>query len=76
LPLGSFDVIIHNGTLEEKYYLNRSYYGLYVPNGLWRQMQNFSTNALALIVSSTLYNPEDYIYDFDEFQKFLCTHEK
>ncbi len=73
---GSFDVIIHNGIVEEKYYLNRSYYGLYVPNGLWRQMQNFSTNALALVVSSTLFDPEDYIYDFDEFKKSQSTHEQ
>lgn len=67
---GSFDVIINDGQKEDKFSLNRSYYGLYVPNGMWRQMQNFSTNSLALVVSSTPYDPEDYIYDFDEFLKY------
>ena len=66
---GSFDVIIHDRCIEEKISLNRSYYGLYIPNGLWRQMQNFSTNALALVMSSTLYDPADYIYNFDDFLK-------
>jgi len=67
---GSFDVIINDGQKEDKFSLNRSYYGLYVPNCMWRQMQNFSTNSLALVVSSTPYDPEDYIYDFDEFLNF------
>ena len=47
--------------------LNRSYYGLYVPKGLWREMNNFSTNSLALVLSSTSYNPQDYIYDYKKF---------
>lgn len=67
---GSFDVIIENGLEKQTFLLNRSYYGLYVPGGLWRQMQNFSTNSLALVLSSTKYNPEDYIYDYSEFIKF------
>lgn len=67
---GSFDVIIDNGLEKQTFLLNRSYYGLYVPGGLWRQMQNFSTNSLALVLSSTKYNPEDYIYDYSEFIKF------
>lgn len=66
---GSFDVIIHDGTKEEVFLMRRSYYGLYVPAGLWRQMTNFSTNSLALVLSSTQYNPQDYVYDFDEFLK-------
>jgi len=66
---GSLDVIIHDGKNEEKYSLNRSYYGLYVSNGLWRQMQNFSTNALALVLSSTTYDPYDYIYNFEYYKK-------
>lgn len=67
---GSFDVIIDNGLEKQTFLLNRSYYGLYVPGGLWRQMHNFSTNSLALVLSSTKYNPEDYIYDYSEFIKF------
>ena len=56
---GSFDVIIDNGAQKEKYTLNRSYYGLYVPKGLWREMENFSTNSLSLILSSIEYDPAD-----------------
>lgn len=65
---GSFDVILNDGQTEKKHPLNRSYYGLYVPNLLWRRLENFSTNALALIVSSVAYNKEDYIRNFDEFK--------
>jgi len=66
---GSFDVILDDGKERKTYSLNRSYYGLYVPKGLWRQMENFSTNSLALIVASTPYNAEDYIYDYEEFKR-------
>lgn len=65
---GSFDVILHDGEVEEKYSLNRSYYGLYVPQMIWRSMDNFSTNALALVLSSEPYNARDYIRDFEEFK--------
>ncbi|MDQ1159691.1 hypothetical protein QE422_000059 [Chryseobacterium sp. SORGH_AS 447] len=71
---GSFDVIIHNGKEEKKFSLNRSYYGLYIPNMYWRKLENFSTNSLALIVSDQTYNESDYIRDFDEFKKLA--HEK
>lgn len=65
---GSFDVILDNGQERKTYSLNRSYYGLYVPQGIWREMDNFSTNSLALILSSTVYNPKDYIYDYQQFK--------
>ena len=65
---GSFDVILNDGKNEVKYSLNRSYYGLYVPNLIWRSIENFSTNSLALIVSSIPYDAADYIRDFDEFK--------
>lgn len=64
---GSFDVVLDNGTEKKTFALNRSYYGLYVPNLYWREMENFSTNSLAMIVSSTDYNAEDYIRDYNEF---------
>ena len=64
---GSFDVVLDNGTEKQKFTLKRSYYGLYVPKMYWREMENFSTNSLAMIVSSTDYNAEDYIRDYDEF---------
>lgn len=65
---GSFDVVVNDGNNEIKYTLNRSYHGLYVPNLLWRTIENFSTNSLALIVSSIAYCTTDYIRDFDEFK--------
>ena len=64
---GSFDVITDNGRTKQTFSLNRSYYGLFVPNGTWRHMENFSTNSLALVLSSTHYDENDYIYDYQEF---------
>ena len=66
---GSFDVVIDDGKTKQTFSLNRSYYGLYVPKMMWRQMQNFSTNSLALIVTNTEFNLDDYIYDYDLFLK-------
>jgi dTDP-4-dehydrorhamnose 3,5-epimerase-like enzyme len=68
---GSFDVLLDNGTEQKIFSLNRSYYGLYVPKGIWRQMKNFSTNSLALVLSSTFYDRNDYIYDYEEFKRFV-----
>lgn len=65
---GSFDVILDDGQERKMYSLYRSYYGLYIPQGIWRELDNFSTNSLALVLSSTLYNPEDYIYDYQQFK--------
>ncbi len=67
---GSFDVILNDGKERKTFSLNRSYYGLYVPKGLWRELDNFSTNSLALILSSTKYDANDYIRDFNEFLKY------
>ena len=66
---GSFDVVLDDGLEKTIYHLhlNRSYYGLFVPKGIWREMENFSTNSLALVLSSTPYDEKDYIYDYDEF---------
>lgn len=66
---GSFDVVVDDGKTKQTYSLNRSYYGLYIPAGLWRQMQNFSTNSLALVMSSTHYNEMDYVRDYQKFEK-------
>lgn len=66
---GSLDVILDNGREKEQFNLNRSYYGLYVPKGIWRQMVNFSTNALAFIVSSEPFDETDYIRDYGLFLK-------
>ena len=67
---GSFDVILDDGEERKPFSLNRSYYGLYVPKGIWREMDNFSTNSLALILSSTKYDANDYIRNYDDFLKY------
>lgn len=64
---GSFDVVLDNGIEKQTFSLNRSYNGLYVPKGMWRVMENFSTNSLALVLSSTKYDATDYIRDYQEF---------
>lgn len=68
---GSFDVVLDDGKEKKVFQLNRSYYGLYVPKGMWREMENFSTNSLALVLSSTKYDPDDYIRDYQEFLKYV-----
>jgi dTDP-4-dehydrorhamnose 3,5-epimerase-like enzyme len=64
---GSFDVVIDDGQQKQKFHLNRSYFGLYVPAGYWRQMEEFSTNSLAMIISSTPYDENDYIRDYSTY---------
>lgn len=66
---GSFDVVLHDGHREHRFHLNRSYYGVYIPRMMWRTLENFSTNSLALVLASTKYNVGDYIRDFDQFRK-------
>lgn len=65
---GSFDVELDDGEYKMTFSLNRSFMGLYVPKGMWRKMTNFSTNSLALVLSSTEYSEEDYIMDYEEFK--------
>lgn len=66
---GAFDVVVDDGTQKKTFSLNRSYYGLYVPAGLWRTMENFSTNSFALEFGSEHYDAEDYVREYDEFLK-------
>ena len=66
---GGFDVLVDDGTEMKTYSLNRSYYGLYIPKGLWRSMDNFSTNSLALEFANTAYNRSDYIESYEVYQK-------
>lgn len=67
---GSFDVVITNQNNKQQIFsLNRSYYGLFLPANTWRHMQNFSTNSLSLHLSDSLFNKEDYIREFETFQK-------
>lgn len=66
---GAFDVEVDDGVNKKSFTLNRSYYGLYIPAGLWRVMNNFSTNSLALEFGSIHYDEMDYIRDYDDFLK-------
>ena len=65
---GSFDVVVDDGNEKKTFPLNRSYFGLYVPKGMWRTMTNFSTNSLALVLSSTEYDENDYVSDYKEYK--------
>ena len=67
---GALDVILDNGVEKQRFQLNRSYYGLYVPKGLWREMENFSTNSVAFVLSSVQYDENDYIRDYEEFKSW------
>lgn len=66
---GAFDVVVDDGNQKKTFSLNRSYYGLYIPAGLWRTMENFSTNSLALEFGSAHFDVNDYVRDYDEFLK-------
>lgn len=72
---GAFDVIVDDGATNKMFTLNRSYYGLYVPAGLWREMKNFSTNSLALEFGSIHYDEKDYVRSYDEFLKLKSNGE-
>lgn len=67
---GAFDVVVDDGQQKKTFTLNRSYYGLYIPQGLWRTIENFSTNSLALEFGSMHYDESDYIYDYDEYCRY------
>ena len=66
---GSFDVVVDDGTEKKVFQMNRSYYGLYIPKGMWREINNFSSNSFALEFGSAEYNEKDYIRDYDTFLK-------
>lgn len=68
---GSFDIVLHDGKQEFRYSLNRSYNGVLIPKLMWRLLENFSTNSLALIVASTEYSKRDYIRDFKGFIRLM-----
>lgn len=68
---GSFDVVVDDGSSVKRIALNRSYYGVYIPKGTWRSLDNFSTNSVALIAASTPYDPSDAIRDYNEFLAYV-----
>lgn len=64
---GSFDVLVKDGTNTQRYVLNRSYYGLYLPPFLWREIENFSSNSVCTVLASEFYDAADYFYEYDEY---------
>ncbi len=69
---GSFDVIVYDGKENKRFHLNRSYYGLYVPSLIWREIDNFSSGSVCLALASQLYDEDDYLRDYDSFIKYLA----
>jgi oxalate decarboxylase/phosphoglucose isomerase-like protein (cupin superfamily) len=65
---GSFDVKVESNGHKSRIQLNRSYFGLYVPPGTWRSMENFSTNSIALVLASSEFDGNDYIRDYEKFR--------
>jgi hypothetical protein len=65
---GSFDVVLDDGQVRRAYSLNRAYFGLYVPGMIWRELENFSTNAVCLILASLPFSEQDYIRDYEVFR--------
>jgi len=72
---GSFDVIVDDGRTKRLFSLNRSYFGLYIPQGLWREIDNFSTNSFALELASTVFTEDDYVRDYKSFQNLKRNEE-
>ena len=66
---GAFEIVVDDGKHSKSFVLNRSYFGLYIPKGLWREIKDFSTNAVALEFGSIPYSADDYIRDYGEFLK-------
>lgn len=69
---GSFDVILDNGTTKMRFHLNRSYYGLYIPKMIWRELDNFSSGSVCVVLASEYFDEDDYIRDYQTFRKSRC----
>lgn len=64
---GSFDVTLDDGFQKKKFHLNRSYYGLYIPPMMWRDLDNFSSGSVCMVLASEIYDEADYYRDYDQF---------
>jgi hypothetical protein len=67
---GSFDIIIDDSHVKRTFHLSRPYTGLYIPAGLWRELDNFSSGSICLVLASTIYTEEDYIRNYTEFKEW------
>lgn len=68
---GSFDVVLDDGTKKKRFHLNRSYYGLYVPTMLWRELDNFSSGAVCMVLASNHYDEKDYYREYNDYLKAI-----
>ena len=68
---GSFDVVLDDGSKRKRFHLNRAYYGLYLPSMIWRELDNFSSGSVCLVLASELYEEDDYIRDYETFRKLV-----
>ena len=66
---GSFEVVLNDGFEKKSFVLNKPNVGLYIPNGIWRELENFSSGSVCLVLASAVFIEEDYIRDFDAFMK-------
>lgn len=73
---GSFDVILDDGAEKKRYHLNRSYYGLYIPPLIWREIDNFSSGSVCLALASERYNEKDYLRDYEAFLQEIRNEKK
>lgn len=70
---GSFDVLVKDGLNSVRHHLNRSYLGLYLPSMLWREVDNFSSGAVCLVLASDHFDENDYYRDFNEYRAVVST---
>lgn len=68
---GSFDVVLDDGRDKARFHLNRSFYGLYIPRMIWRELDNFSSGSVCLVLASEYYDELDYFRDYSEFKKAI-----
>lgn len=73
---GSFDIILDDGRGKRRFHLNRSYYGLYVCNMIWRELDNFSSGSVCMVLASILYDESDYYRDYDSYLQALHAKER
>lgn len=72
---GSFDVIVDDGREQNRWHLNRSYYGLYIPPMLWRELDNFSSGSVCMALASNPYDPDEYLRDHEAFRRQFGANE-
>lgn len=68
---GSFDIVLDDGYIKQRFHLNRSYYGLYIRTRVWREINNFSSGSVLMVLASNYYDEADYLRDYDEFLKVV-----